>query len=100
MSDFLQTDVLGREVTLVSATMLNVGQIIGRVTSTRDLSNSIINLGLSSGIYAVPGVILNSVGSIALLLAFWILAPIFAFGEQLQLLSNPSQELTECSCGQ
>ncbi|PPQ64604.1 LOW QUALITY PROTEIN: hypothetical protein CVT26_002002 [Gymnopilus dilepis] len=75
-----KTDVLGREVTLVSATMLNVGQIIG------------------SGIYAVPGVILNSVGSIALLLAFWILAPIFAFGEQLQLLSNPSQELTECSC--
>ncbi|KAF8905102.1 amino acid transporter [Gymnopilus junonius] len=57
----LQADVLGREVTLVSATMLNIGQIIG------------------SGIYAVPGVILNSVGSIALLLAFWVLAPIFAF---------------------
>ncbi|KAF8968156.1 amino acid transporter [Flammula alnicola] len=53
--------LLGREVTLFSAVMLNIGQITG------------------SGIYAVPGVILNSVGSIGLLLLYWIMAPIFAF---------------------
>ncbi|KAF9048611.1 amino acid/polyamine transporter I [Panaeolus papilionaceus] len=45
----------------MSATMLNVGQMMG------------------SGIYAVPGVMLNSVGSIGLLLAYWIIAPLFAF---------------------
>ncbi|KAF9468063.1 amino acid/polyamine transporter I [Collybia nuda] len=41
--------------------MLNIGQILG------------------SGIYAVPGVVLNSVGSVGLLLVYWIIAPIFAF---------------------
>ncbi|KDR76254.1 hypothetical protein GALMADRAFT_139979 [Galerina marginata CBS 339.88] len=56
-----KVDILGREVTLLSAVMLNVGQITG------------------SGIYAVPGVILNSVGSIGMLLLYWIIAPIFAF---------------------
>ncbi|PPQ69810.1 hypothetical protein CVT25_009747 [Psilocybe cyanescens] len=56
-----RTSVLGREVTLLSAIMLNIGQITG------------------SGIFAVPGVILNSVGSIGLLLLYWILTPIFAF---------------------
>ncbi|KAF8638245.1 hypothetical protein AX17_002267 [Amanita inopinata Kibby_2008] len=52
---------LGHEVTLLSAMMLNVGQMTG------------------SGIYAVPGVILHSVGSVGMLLLYWILAPIFAF---------------------
>ncbi|TFK40387.1 amino acid transporter [Crucibulum laeve] len=41
--------------------MLNIGQITG------------------SGIYAVPGTILNSVGSIGMLLIYWIIAPTFAF---------------------
>ncbi|RXW21748.1 hypothetical protein EST38_g4118 [Candolleomyces aberdarensis] len=54
---------LGKEVTLLTAFMLNVGQITG------------------SGIYAVPGVILNSVGSIGLLLVYWLITPLFAFGE-------------------
>ncbi|KAH7929614.1 amino acid transporter [Leucogyrophana mollusca] len=41
-----------------------------------------LNLGqmLGSGIYSVPGVVLNSVGSIGLLFIFWLLAPIFALG--------------------
>ncbi|EDR08557.1 amino acid transporter [Laccaria bicolor S238N-H82] len=52
---------LGSQVTLLSAVMLNLGQITG------------------SGIYAVPGVILNSVGSIGMLLLYWIIAPLFAF---------------------
>ncbi|THH20726.1 hypothetical protein EW146_g687 [Bondarzewia mesenterica] len=56
-----KTNPLGREVTLTSAVMLNLGQLLG------------------SGIFSVPGVILNSVGSVGLLLAFWIIAPIFAF---------------------
>ncbi|KAI0064764.1 amino acid transporter [Artomyces pyxidatus] len=40
-----------------------------------------LNLGqlLGSGIFSVPGVVLNSVGSVGLLLTFWIIAPIFAF---------------------
>ncbi|KAG0695133.1 amino acid/polyamine transporter I [Suillus ampliporus] len=42
--------------------MLNLGQILG------------------AGIYSVPGVILNSVGSIGLLFVFWLLAPLFALG--------------------
>jgi amino acid transporter len=42
--------------------MLNVGQMLG------------------AGIYSVPGVILNSVGSIGLLFVFWLLAPLFALG--------------------
>ncbi|KAF4613529.1 hypothetical protein D9613_007808 [Agrocybe pediades] len=54
--------VLGKEVSLLSATMLNIGQITG------------------SGIYAVPGTILNSLGSVGLLLLIWLIAPIFAFG--------------------
>ncbi|KAF9474234.1 amino acid transporter [Pholiota conissans] len=54
--------LLGREVTLLSAVMLNIGQITG------------------SGIYAVPGAILSSVGSIGILLVFWVVAPIFASG--------------------
>ena len=33
-----------------------------------------------SGIYAVPGVFLNSVGSIGIFLLYWIIAPLFAFG--------------------
>ncbi|KAF5327890.1 hypothetical protein D9619_004853 [Psilocybe cf. subviscida] len=53
--------LLGREVTLLSAVMLNIGQITG------------------SGIYAVPGIMYNSVGSIGMLLIYWIMAPIFAF---------------------
>ncbi|KAG6809798.1 hypothetical protein H0H92_014701 [Tricholoma furcatifolium] len=52
---------LGREVTLLSAVMLNVGQITG------------------SGIYAVPGTIFSSVGSIGMLFIYWILGPLFAF---------------------
>ncbi|TFY70469.1 hypothetical protein EVG20_g2536 [Dentipellis fragilis] len=52
---------LGREVSLTSATMLNLGQLLG------------------SGIFSVPGVVLNSVGSVGLLLTFWLIAPIFAF---------------------
>ncbi|KAG0695186.1 amino acid permease-domain-containing protein [Suillus ampliporus] len=53
---------LGHEVTLLSSIMLNLGQMLG------------------SGIYSVPGVILNSVGSIGLLFVFWLLAPLFALG--------------------
>lgn len=56
-----KTNPLGREVTLTSAVMLNLGQLLG------------------SGIFSVPGVILNSVGSVGLLLSFWIIAPVFAF---------------------
>jgi amino acid transporter len=40
--------------------MLNVGIMIG------------------AGIYSVPGVVLNSVGSIGLSFVFWILAPLLA----------------------
>ena len=41
-----------------------------------------LNLGqmLGSGIFSVPGVILNSVGSVGMLLLFWVLAPVFCFG--------------------
>ncbi|KAF9533817.1 amino acid transporter [Crepidotus variabilis] len=53
--------VLGHEVTFFSATMLNVAQMIG------------------AGIYAVPGVILTSVGSTGLFLIYWVLAPLFCF---------------------
>jgi len=42
--------------------MLNIGQILG------------------AGIYSVPGVIMNSVGSVGLLFVFWLLAPLFALG--------------------
>ncbi|KAL5486068.1 hypothetical protein ACEPAI_7112 [Sanghuangporus weigelae] len=52
---------LGHEVTLLSCVMLNLGQMLG------------------SGIFSVPGVILNSVGSIGLFFLAWILAPVFAY---------------------
>ncbi|KAF9450912.1 amino acid transporter [Macrolepiota fuliginosa MF-IS2] len=55
------TDPLGRHVTLFAAIMLDVGQITG------------------SGIFSVPGTILNSVGSIGVSLLYWIIAPLFAF---------------------
>src|SRR5882762_9328209 len=58
----LQVNPLGREVTLLSAIMLNVGTILG------------------SGIFSVPGVILKSVGSVGLLLAFWIIIPLVSLG--------------------
>lgn len=58
----MQVNPLGREVTLLSAIMLNLGQLLG------------------SGVYSVPGAILSSVGSIGLLLISWILGAIFAFG--------------------
>jgi hypothetical protein len=58
----MQVNPLGREVTLLSAVMLNLGQLLG------------------SGVYSVPGAILSSVGSIGLLLISWILGAIFAFG--------------------
>lgn len=38
------------------------------------------SLTIRSGIYATPGVVLNSLGSTGLLLLFWALAPFFAFG--------------------
>ncbi|TFK27132.1 amino acid transporter [Coprinopsis marcescibilis] len=56
-----KTSPLGQEVTLISAIMLNIGQITG------------------SGIYSVPGVMLSSVGSIGLLLLYWLITPLFAF---------------------
>ncbi|KAF8656226.1 hypothetical protein AX16_002662 [Volvariella volvacea WC 439] len=52
---------LGRQVTLLSAVMLNLGQILG------------------SGIFSVPGSVLSSVGSPGLLLVYWALTPVFAF---------------------
>ncbi|KAM6504539.1 hypothetical protein JOM56_001482 [Amanita muscaria] len=41
-----------------------------------------LNIGrmLGAGIYAVPGPILHSVGSVGMLLANWIIAPLFAYG--------------------
>jgi hypothetical protein len=59
-SHLLQSSPLGHEVTLISSLMLNLGYMIG------------------SGIYSVPGVVLNSVGSIGLLFVFWLLAPLLA----------------------
>ncbi|KAG2369071.1 amino acid permease-domain-containing protein [Suillus spraguei] len=53
---------LGYKVTLLSSVTLNIGQMLG------------------AGIYSVPGVILNSVGSIGLLFTFWLLSPLFALG--------------------
>jgi hypothetical protein len=55
-----EVNPLGQEVTVLSAMMLNIGQMTG------------------SGIYAVPGVILHSVGSIGMLLLYWVVAPLFA----------------------
>ncbi|KAH8994978.1 amino acid permease-domain-containing protein [Lactarius akahatsu] len=48
---------LGHRVTLLSAVMLNLGQLLG------------------SGIFSVPGAVLNSVGSIGLSLSFWVISP-------------------------
>ncbi|OAX36308.1 amino acid transporter [Rhizopogon vinicolor AM-OR11-026] len=44
------------------------------------MSSVTLNLGfmLGAGIYSVPGVVPNSVGSIGLLFVFWLLAPLFA----------------------
>ncbi|KAI0322592.1 amino acid transporter [Amylostereum chailletii] len=56
---------LGRNVTLWTAIMLNLGALLG------------------PGIFAVTGVILNSVGSVGLLLTFWLITPIFAFAAVL-----------------
>jgi len=58
----LQVNPLGHEVTLLSAVMLNLGQLLG------------------SGIFSVPGVVLNSVGSVGLSLSLWAISPIFALG--------------------
>jgi hypothetical protein len=63
----LQVNPLGHEVTLLSAVMLNLGQLLG------------------SGIFSVPGVVLDSVGSVGLLLSFWAIAPIFSLGSWLLL---------------
>ncbi|TFY78697.1 hypothetical protein EWM64_g5317 [Hericium alpestre] len=52
---------LGRQVTFLSAVALNLGELLG------------------SGIFSVPGVILNSVGSVGLALTFWLIAPILAY---------------------
>jgi amino acid transporter len=57
-----KSNPLGHKVTLLSSVMLNLGYMLG------------------AGIYSVPGAILNSVGSIGLLFAFWLLAPLFALG--------------------
>src|SRR5258705_8119785 len=57
-----QINPLGREVTLLSGVMLNVGVIIG------------------SGIFSVPGVMLKSVGSVGLLLTLWIVEPLITLG--------------------
>lgn len=65
-----QINPLGHQVTLLSCTMLNLGQMLG------------------SGIFSTPGVILNSVGSIGLLLLFWVLAPIFAYGMPDEAFGN------------
>ncbi|TFY64544.1 hypothetical protein EVG20_g5906 [Dentipellis fragilis] len=52
---------LGRQVTLISAVALNLGELLG------------------SGIFSVPGVILKSVGSVGLALTLWLIAPVFAY---------------------
>ena len=41
-----------------------------------------LNVGalLGPGIFALTGVILKSVGSVGLLLTFWLIAPVFAVG--------------------
>ncbi|KAF7969906.1 hypothetical protein HWV62_31323 [Athelia sp. TMB] len=54
---------LGYEVTLLSAVMLTVGQLLG------------------AGMYSVPGSVLNSVGSIGIFLLYWLLGPLIAYCE-------------------
>jgi len=53
-----------------------------------------LNLGelLGSGIFSVPGVVLNTLGSVGLSLSFWAISPIFSLGSWL-LFNN-----TPCSC--
>ena len=48
-----------------------------------------LNLGqlLGSGIFSVPGVVLDSVGSVGLFLSFWAIAPVFALGSWRILLA-------------
>lgn len=58
---------MGHEVTLLSAVMLNLGQLLG------------------SGIFSVPGVVLDSLGSVGLSLSFWAISPLFALGSWLML---------------
>jgi hypothetical protein len=70
----LQVNPLGHEVTLLSAVMLNLGQTLG------------------SGIFSVPGVVLNSLGSAGLSLSFWVISPIFSLGSWL-----PFNDVV-CSC--
>ena len=59
----MQTNPLGHEVTLLSAVMLNLGQLMG------------------SGIYSVSSSVLTCVGSVGLFLMFWLISASFAFGE-------------------
>jgi len=59
---YLKVNPLGLEVTLLSAVMLNFGELLG------------------SGIFSVPGVVLGSVGSVGLSLSFWAISPMFALG--------------------
>lgn len=56
-----QVNPLGYEVTLLSAVMLSVGQLLG------------------AGMYSVPGSVLSSVGSIGLFLLYWVLGPLIAY---------------------
>jgi len=44
-----------------------------------------LNLGeaLGSGIFSVPGVVLNTLGSVGLSLSFWVISPIFSLGSWL-----------------
>jgi hypothetical protein len=44
-----------------------------------------LNLGqlLGSGIFSVPGIVLDSVGSVGLSLSVWAIAPVFALGSWL-----------------
>jgi hypothetical protein len=74
-SCYLKVNPLGREVTLLSAVMLNFGELLG------------------SGIFSVPGVVLGSVGSVGLSLSFWAISPMFAFGMCLPFASAISHLL-------
>ena len=71
----LQVNPLGHEVTLLSAVMLNLGQLLG------------------SGVFSVPGSVLDSLGSVGLSLAFWAIAPIFALGTYLLLKQHSCSDL-------
>lgn len=86
---------LGKEVTLLSAVMLNIGQITGYLTVDNglDFIHAKVTDASRSGIYAVPGVILNSVGSIGMLFLYWILGPLFAFGLSYISYSTPKADV-------